>query len=138
MSASFLSSSNHSLCVPLSHIIPLSVPSLTPHSTVCSLSHTSFHCLFPLSHIIPLSVPSLTSIRYVQEDLLKPGDTHYRQFHKIFELFKISEEQEAPPTATPTAAAASEESPMTIAAKSAAAQRRQREEEESDEEEVWK
>ena len=68
--------------------------------------------------------------RYVQEDLLKPGDFHYRQFHKIFELFKLSEGQETPPTATPTHL---EETPMTIAAKSAAAQKKQREEE-SDEE----
>ena len=107
-------------------------------SFLASLSSSDHSLRVPLSHLIPLTVSSLTSIRYVQEDLLKPGDTHYRQFHKIFELFKLSEEQEAPPTATPTAAAASEESPMTIAAKSAAAQRRQREEEESDEEEVWK
>ena len=68
----------------------------------------------------------------MQEDLLKPGDVHYRHFHKIFEAFKLSDESKAPPTATPISTL-SDESPMSIAAQSAAAQKKQREEE-SDEE----
>ena len=41
-------------------------------------------------------MPSCLPSRYIQEDILKPGDPNYRQFHRIFEAFKISEPPEAP------------------------------------------
>ena len=69
--------------------------------------------------------------RYVQEDVLQPGDTHYKQFHKIFEAFKLSEESEDPPKTTPTSHIPDDDS-MSIAAKSSAAQKKQREEESED------
>ena len=69
--------------------------------------------------------------RYVQEDLLKPGDTHYKQFHKIFEAFKISEGSEATPKTTPTSPIPDDDT-MSIAAKSSAAQKKQRDEESED------
>ena len=68
--------------------------------------------------------------RYVQEDLLKPGDAHYRQFHKIFENFKITDDSDATPKATPIP----EDDSMSIAAKSAAAQKKQRDEEAAEQE----
>ena len=67
----------------------------------------------------------------MQEDVLKPGDTHYNQFHKIFEAFKLSDDSEATPKATPISHIPDDDS-MSIAAKSSAAQKKQREEESED------
>ena len=36
------------------------------------------------------------TIRYVQENILRPGDPNYRQFHKILESFRITEPEELP------------------------------------------
>lgn len=60
-----------------------------------------------------LPSPPPSTFRYVQEDILQPSDPHYRQFHKVFEQFKIVEPAEPK---TPT-----EESPVKMAAKKAAA-----------------
>ena len=74
----------------------------------------------------------ICTCRYVQEDILRPGDQHYRQFYRIFEAFKLVEPVKKPEV---------EESPMEVAAKSiealkkAARLRQQQVEEESDEEE---
>ena len=106
-------------------------PPLTP-SHFTTLPLLIFLLLFFL--LRPPLLPLLSPYRYIQEDVLQPTDVHYRQFHKIFEAFRLTE-KEAPPTATPTARPI-EQTPMTIAAKSAAAQKKQREEEEEEEEEV--
>ena len=74
----------------------------------------------------------ISTCRYVQEDILRPGDHHFRQFYKIFEAFKLVEPEKKPEV---------EESSMEVAAKSiealkkAARLRQQQVEEESDEEE---
>ena len=67
----------------------------------------------------------------MQEDVLQPGDAHYKQFHKIFEAFKLSDDSEDTPKATPTSHIPDDDS-MSIAAKSSAAQKKQREEESED------
>ena len=70
--------------------------------------------------------------RYVQENVLQPGDAHYKQFHKIFEAFKISaDDSETAPKATPISHIPDDDS-MSIAAKSSAAQKKQREEDSDD------
>ena len=56
-----------------------------------------------------LNTVILFHLRYVQEDLLRPGDAHYRQFHKIFEAFKLTEPEKKPDV---------EQSPVELAAKS--------------------
>ena len=77
-------------------------------------------------------IESLTfHFRYVQEDVLQPGDTHYRQFHKIFEMFKITEGGDG--STKHTNQLDVDDETMSIAAKSAAAQKKQREEEQEDE-----
>jgi len=66
----------------------------------------------------------------VQEDILRPGDQHFCQFHKVFEVFKLVEPVKKP----------EDESPMEVAAVSIEALKReiwlqhQPVEEESDEE----
>ena len=72
--------------------------------------------------------------RYVQEDLLKPGDIHYKQFHKIFEMFKLTEGSDGSAKTTPTNQLDVDDESMSIAAKSSAAQKKQRDEEESEDE----
>ena len=99
---------------------------------LCVYMHVSSHTCYMYMYICTrLYFVSLAVCRYVQENILNPGDIHYRQFHKIFEAFKLHEEPEAPPKTTPIP---TDDDTMSIAAKSAAAQKKQRDEEAAEEE----
>ena len=72
--------------------------------------------------------------RYVQEDILQPDDPNYRQFHKIFEAFRLSDTpKEEGNTVSDLVAKAAE------ASKRLAAQHKYRipAEDDEEEEEVW-
>ncbi len=96
--------------------------------------HTHIHNLTHVhAHTHTHHVYMHTTTRYVQEDILQPGDPNYRQFHKIFEMFKISEPETKPEP---------QESPMQLVAKAveaskkmAAAMAAEKKRESSDEEE---
>ncbi len=75
--------------------IPTSLSSLAPPSLSSLLSTPLFS--------LP---PSLPPPRYIQEDILKSSDPNYRQFRKIFESFRISEEE--PVSADPASMSVSE------------------------------
>ena len=72
-----------------------------------------------------------TNTRYIQEEILKPGDPNYRQFHKVFEAFKIEdkpEESASSQTVSDLVAKAAE------ASKKLAAQHKQESSDEEDDE----
>ena len=73
------------------------------------------------------------SHRYVQQDILQPGDANFRHFYKIFEMFKLSEPEKPPDQP--------QQSPLEVAAKSVAASKKlaaAAEKEDSDDEEEEK
>ncbi len=89
----------------------------------------------PLNSSVIAVCTCVTFLRYVQEDILQPDDPNYRQFHKIFEAFKLSEVPEKskdPNSVSELVAKAAE------ASKKLAQQRKYQpqEEEEEEEEEV--
>ncbi len=52
--------------------------------------------VFMMHNCMHVSSTCIYALRYVQEDILQPEDPNYRQFHKIFEAFKLSEVPEKP------------------------------------------
>ena len=83
----------------------------------------------------PHTTPTHTR-RYVQEDILTPDDPNYRQFHKIFEAFKLTDPPDPKtdkdsymPSVSELVAKAAE------ASKRLAAQKRQQESDDDDDDE---
>ena len=125
-------------------------------SEICDpLMHTVRHCHIQRdavtfkshsSHIqrdaVTFKSHSMWCCRYVQEDILKPGDPNYRQFHRILESFKIPNAPEpsdlpvvGPLTVSQLVAQAAEKSKLLAAPQRPPSSDEEEEEEEGEKEE---